>query len=119
MKAETFEKAVKKRAHERVQERITIFRKTVSGALCALGGDLLGSAYMTTVQLDGAKALQVLISGNNKGWPLSLWTNEEIAVRAEILTTLDEVQRALLAASQPEDPDREMPEEANDADSDK
>ena len=96
MKAEMFDKIVEARANENVQERIGQFQSAVIKALIALGaGD---------IWTDPAKACLAVMQGDNRreGWPEHLWERERKAVRDSLLSTMDMMQKALLAAEKAE-----------------
>jgi hypothetical protein len=114
MNAETFEKAVTQRAHERVQERIRAFRVATYKAAC----DLLGRSFQPYEPNhegwpeDVRRLLSQLTkpTGNTTAWPAKLWRDEEVAVRKDLFGIMDEMQRALLA--RPPKPNDSTPEQA-------
>jgi hypothetical protein len=110
MKREYFDGIVVKRAAERVQARITVFKDEINNALNRLMNperSCVSVAVRTqydTRSFSGKsrECLAPILSDNpKKGWPLFLWTNEEINVENELLKQLDELQRAILAPDKP------------------
>jgi len=107
MKAEKFDAIVKARADQRIQERLKIFKDDVRKAL----EKLTGHSY-AGYRSFGSSFWKVLTGDNwHKGWPKTLWTEEEVRVENELLATLNEMQKAFLALEKedPENPDRCLP----------
>jgi len=103
MKAKDFDAIVVARANERVQNKIKIFRGNIIKALITLGGSVLYNSCSQQVSKVGELALACTREHSSQEWPLELREMEEAAVRKELLSTLDEMQRALLAANKPRD----------------
>ena len=112
MNSHKFDQIVEARANQRVQKNIEDFRRQVSEALTKTLG--IRSGY----GVHGAKAfgpdarkVMALLSGSDttKGWPSALWEKERGAVSGELLATMDEMQKAFIAAGQsPGEDDSEM-----------
>jgi len=103
MKSEKFDRLVKARANERVQEKIKTFKESCGDAFQKLTDQCsyIVSDYEVS---DFAKAVfAILISKNNsKNWPRELWEKEEEKVERELLSIMDEMQKALIAADKNE-----------------
>ena len=92
----TLEIKVKNRANERVQERISVFKRELRDSLSRLIKNASG-VYHKDI-------LSVMASDNDsKGWPSKLWEAEEKAVMDEVLSTMDSMQRILVSRSPKED----------------
>ena len=104
MKEKTFDEIVKARANERTQAKIKAFKEAVKKSCFELTGKTwLGYDQNKVLVPDFRAVLSILSSENHTtGWPSSLWEKEEDHVREELLKTMDEMQRALLAASKAE-----------------
>jgi len=105
MKEKTFDEIVKARANERVQAKLKAFKEVVKTACGQLLGDTYWRGYEQRITLipNFREVLTLLASEDHtKDWPTSLWEKEEDAVREELLKTMDEMQRAFLAASKAE-----------------
>ena len=105
MKEKTFDEIVKARANERVQAKLKAFKNSVKTACGQLLGDTYWSGYVQhkTLVQSFRTPLGILSSDDHTtGWPTSLWEKEEDIVREELLKTMDEMQRAFLAASKAE-----------------
>lgn len=101
MKNEDFLKIVAARADERVQKRITEFKDKILSALRDLSGDTWSCDPRMTTNIDEkprALLKPFLTADHKKGWPSWLWDREEKKVQEELLATMNEFQRALLAA---------------------
>ncbi len=90
-----FDKIVEARANERVQNRIYAFTQEAFAAALKLcdGGVEQGRREVLAV------AAQPYAE---RTWPQSLWTKERATVRKELLATMDEMQRAIVAAEKAE-----------------
>jgi len=102
MKPTQFDEIVKKRADERVQKKIKACKRAVANAVRAIYGNTVGnyhdSVHDALQDKQGAPIMAVLSSDTpSKGWPKDLWEREREAVAAELLATMDEMQKALLA----------------------
>lgn len=98
MTLEKLNEAIKKRAHEKVAKRIQDFQSGLLGLL----RELLKESYVCTgshelVPLGKAVMLVMASKNHNTGWPAELWAAEEIRTQAEILSTMDVVQQAMIA----------------------
>jgi len=115
MELETLEAKIKERANQDVQASIGAFRTTIRTAL----HKLLGFEIMT---YDGNKLRRVgdcspnpeidgilagLARGANDCWPQRLWAEAEERIKADVLSTMDTLQRVL--ASKPSTPDDAVP----------
>lgn len=115
MNESQFLELVKKKAHKNVQDKIITFKRQIGDAF----NRLTGTRY---VEKSGGYPDRVanykIIStikeragfDFNKSWPAFLWNDEEDKVMKEILSTMDTMQKALVA---PDVTDTDcMPEEA-------
>lgn len=115
MTGSKFDAIVKARANERVQARIQQFRKDVREAVKKLSPALL-SDYAKPLHvgaeekvfkggdLDNNRTVVAYLTGRADVLPAVLWRKEEEAVSKELLATMDEMQKALIApASRPDD----------------
>ena len=121
--AKTFDIAVKERANQRVQARIVKLKKDTERAITEFGYSMKGFCIPdmeTAVEvLTNKPSLEdrsqkadyqrtsrgyiqcALISVTTDGkLPVSIWRNEEAKVEAELLASLDEDSKALLASQQ-------------------
>ena len=115
MEAKDFDKIVKARANKRVQKKLTSCQKVAYEAICELvrGYKDTGSQHERNNWGSDIKAiLLVLASDNNdSGWPSELWEREETLVANQLLSTMDEMQEALIAASEEPNPNDCTPAE--------
>jgi hypothetical protein len=97
MKSSTFDAIVQRRTQARVEKRIQEFESVIKAALRTLTRHD-DSCYVRPFQGPNWKPCleQILKDVPNKGWPTELWDTERADVANEILSALDEVQRALL-----------------------
>lgn len=97
MKPAKFDEIVKARAAERVDARIRRFKQSIAKAFSDDLGIRMSFNYNYKMEdKEASKVLQVLCSDNHtKGWPKELWEREREAVTTELLSTMDEMQRAL------------------------
>ncbi len=105
MTGEKFTEIVTKRAHERVNEKLRIFK----GAICRAFNDLTGTSYVcrkANFKSESDRHANYLILTllhekadlEPKGlWPKYLWTKEEELVKEELLALMDEMQKALIS----------------------
>jgi len=101
-KIETFEDAVKNRAAQRVEDKVTQFKQAIRDAariLCPNNWSLSpGYDVPNPLPDEVREILTVMASGDHcKNWPTWIWENEEAVVRAELFRVMDEMQKALLA----------------------
>jgi hypothetical protein len=99
MKAKNFDEIVTARANERAQDKINVFKKKIREACASLlEMSLLGWDDLPPL---ARKALSQMIKTRNEPlcWPREIWEIEENLVREELLNTMDEMQKALIAAS--------------------
>lgn len=112
MTSDKFNQIVKNRAKERVKEKISTFEREVAAAFKKLhprlatnhcgrwnGGNaskLVASVFNHLLDRTVAGTGQTA-DGRPSGYPGVLWEEEEEAVTKELLATLDEMQKALLA----------------------
>jgi len=115
MKAEMFDKIVEASANERVQRKISAFKDAVDRAyrtlmVCPPYSSIFDAS--ADVYPEAKKVIGILVSGDTRrGWPSRLWEREREAVSKELLATMDEMQKALLAAEKAE-PGENRPEES-------
>lgn len=115
MKAERFDAIVKARAKARVDKKIAMFKTAVFDAtrVLVLGNSPGGVLQGTALQKWARAPIEVLASNNVfEGWPVRLWKDEEKLVEKELLATMDEMSKALLAADKDEKPENSPAEEA-------
>jgi len=103
MTNEKFLELVSKRAHQNVQRKIDKFKSTIVEAFEELTGD----RYVAK-NSDNAVILHNMLEDESfyfqKGWPKALWEHEENKVTKELLSTMDAMQKALIAP-EPKDAD--------------
>ena len=117
MTSDKFNQIVKNRADERVKEKVITFEREVAAAFAKLhpslaanhcrrwAGDKAGKRVASVFNhlLDRTVAgTGQTADGRPSGYPLALWQDEEEAVTKELLATLDEMQKALMAPVDPE-----------------
>ena len=108
---------VKARANQRAQQKIENFKSSIRGHFQQLGISLYTSDNGIQGGIDAIKIYGFLSGFDGyPGWPRVIWDNEEELVRKELLATMDEFQKALLAAEKAE-PGENRPEGAQDAES--
>ena len=119
MKAEEFDKIVKARTDERVDEKIQRFRENVYVACRNLFG-YSDDAYHKDSWYEQYRAVLKVLSSteNKKGWPTELWTKERTRVVGELLKTFDEFTKAKLAADNAREPENTMVEKSDESDVD-
>ncbi len=111
-----FDRIVKNRADERVKKKLYTFKNAVANAF----KNLTGTGYVSRESTSTNAATNwAIFSGmaakggltELKEWPHYLWAIEEDAVRSELLSVMDEMQKALLAPerSTSENDDRPAP----------
>lgn len=99
-----FEELVKKRADQRVQERIKKFKHDVTQGLRELFGQSPygPSLFNRDVAKDNGKYKGVMeqMASDDPGhnWPSVLWEAERKEVRQQLFGIMDEMQKTLLAA---------------------
>lgn len=94
MNASRFDKIVKNRAQSRIEARIQIFRKTIETAIHELTGSKINPQYIG--HFWKTEFAEEIITGlRSNTWPLEFWEREEEAVQKELLSTMDEMQKAL------------------------
>ena len=118
MKSEMFDKIVEARADERVQDRIGTFKRTCDRAYKDLLriSNRFDSAFTVEFGVTpAARQIFAILSSDDtrKGWPKDLWEKERGMVRAELLKTMDEMQKALIAAERSQ-PGENVPRERED-----
>jgi hypothetical protein len=100
MKAKNFDEIVTARADERAQNKINVFKKEIRAACINLLGGKYVSNYSALHEEETVrKVLLKIASGTPVAWPREIWEIEENLVREELLNTMDEMQKALIAAS--------------------
>ena len=108
MNAQGFQKIVEARANERVQEKIRTFKKGVADILNAFSGRCYCDENNSLTSHRRAIVAIMASEDHSKGWPKSLWENERTAVEKELLSIMDEMQKALLAADRSEPGENEI-----------
>lgn len=105
MNSERFDRIVKARANERIQERICKFRETVINAIrvCRPGWQY------HTLRYDSELVQIMLAAFPSQKFPIALWSEEEAIVEKELLSIMDEMQKALIAVDKIPDPDAVIP----------
>ena len=103
MTGEKFAEIVTKRANERVQEKLKQFKQAIKHAFY----ELTGSDYVWKNETGNKsteannKILENMAKeyclDPNRGWPKYLWEKEEEKVKDELLSLMDEMQKALLS----------------------
>ncbi len=117
MTSDKFNQIVKNRANERVKEKIITFEREVAAAFAKLhpslasnhcrrwaggkAGKRVASVFNHLLDRTVAGTGQTA-DGRPSGYPAELWQEEEEAVTKELLATLDEMQKALMAPADPE-----------------
>jgi hypothetical protein len=97
MKAKNFDEIVTARANERAQNKINIFKKEIKEA-CAKLLNYRWQDYRELPEVTCA-VLRIVLANATVGWPREIWEFEENLVSEELLNTMDEMQKALIAAS--------------------
>lgn len=98
LKRETLEEQIKKRAKERTQKRISVFKEEVARATAKLLERNVSIVHGKCLNEDARKVLSVMASDNHReGWPKTLWQDEEFRVTNEVMGTMDELQKVLLS----------------------
>lgn len=95
-----FDEIVQNRANQRVQSKVEKFKASVHAACKELTGEYGSYGNPFRYEKEFHAALLALIGddkGDNKTWPKSLWAKEEQAVEKELMATLDEMSKALIA----------------------
>jgi hypothetical protein len=111
MTGEKFAEIVTKRANERVQEKIKIFEQIIEKAFKSLTGSasLYDTHDLEDARSDTANRIiltKMLVEGGIEflnDWPKLLWIKEEEKVTIELLSMMDEMQKALLSPGPKED----------------
>ena len=100
MNPSKFDDIVKRRANERVQQKIINFKQEVMFAICKLEGVHPSECSAFPWETPN-EFLQVIMQprGSEKfhKWPAKLWDREEALVAGELMATMDEMSKALLA----------------------
>lgn len=111
MNASRFDEVVRNRANQRVTQKIAAFRKTIAEAFTALHPDYKPNYYDGWDHHSKEEDLKVIFTtlsslGSINTWPVKLWDTESDAVQKELLETMDEMAKALIAPMypQPNDP---------------
>lgn len=123
---EDLEARITKRARQDVDEAIKRFKKAVRAAVDQLNKDCGNPLSYPHIEATytSAEALRVLMplmgqagpAGNANGvsniehWPPELWTARENAIREELLSTMDAMQKVLLAKDPGPDAAKPEPE---------
>ena len=111
----TFDELINARASRQVENRIRQFKSDLIKALTVLGVEYVpnfGYGHTFSPTNEGAIVLNVMLSQNTqKGWPVGLWERERVVVAKELLSTMDVMQQAIVAAGRPIEEDRACPGE--------
>ena len=111
MNAQKFNDIVKARANERMQTKIPSFRIESTALITKYFGiyvDPNDSYYSDRV----TAIFSILASTNVRaGWPAELWREEEKKVSDELLSIMDEMQKALISAGRLPAEDENTPKE--------
>lgn len=116
MNASRFDQIVKNRAQQRVEARIEKFRAKMAEAFRELGRGFEPQhrhgfhpynipdhvqTVLSNIQVGGYLHTEKDATGNYLPvrWPKLLWETEEKAIEEELLKTMDEMQKALVAPS--------------------
>ena len=134
MNKSKFDTIVANRAHERVVAKLEAFRMAIATAFRNLGSDYSSDYYHGfDYKLRNNEGVKTLLHNVSQGlyfehdekgsdlkidgklvklkWPRELWKREEEAVQKELLATMDEMQRALVAPSPSSDLHSPAPQE--------
>jgi len=118
-----FDTIVKERANQRAQARLDAFQKAVIAAARTLTGanggypsqmfdDGDANNSRNAIKLFNRSLLEAMLTKpGERRWPARFWREEEELVTKELLSTMDEMQRALIAAKAPRDADEAQPRE--------
>ncbi len=94
MSPSRFNEVIQNRGHERAVKKIEAFKSAVHVALEAL----LPKHCQYFCAAEHKEILGILLSGQlNAGWPAQIWHTEYERVTKELLGTMDEMQKALVA----------------------
>ena len=103
-----FIELVKKKANHNVQQKIQQFRVAIKQAFAGLTGSAhlyIGSESWTVLK----NIVEMGDVDQKKNWPVELWEVEEKQVMADILGTMDAMQKALVAPEATDDDDKPAP----------
>lgn len=109
MNQSKFEELMKNRAHQNVQTKLRRFRDTMKKAFKDLTGEdgICSNSNCKAREVNYSILKMALdeqdFHPSNK-WPRWLWEDEEEKVTAEVLSTMDEMQKMLIAP-EPKDTD--------------
>lgn len=105
MTTETLEEQIKRRADNRAQQKISRFKQDILNACQRLTedrGSYTVNTYTRCMPERFRELLAVVASGNaQQGWPAWLWEEERHRVTAEVMATMNELQKVLLAPDEP------------------
>lgn len=109
MTANKFDEIVNKRANQRVNQKIEDFKLAVGKAIKELFKYDNTSIYYA---LDKPEVITIFKNLSEQklqtGWPSVLWEKEREAVSKELLSIMDEMQKALLAPEPSESDNKPM-----------
>lgn len=106
MNADRFNQIIENRAQERVKKRVADFEKKIGDAFRELHASVAPNHYSRWSGGDRGRNVgaifRFLIGGENAegdpfGYPKALWDEERAQVEKELLATMDEMQKALIA----------------------
>jgi hypothetical protein len=106
MNAQRFDDIVTNRAKQRVKDKVAHFERQLAKLFKELHPCLATNTYNRWTSVEAQHHVCAVIrhilgskesKGKPVGYPEILWEDEEKAVRAELLATLDEMSKALLA----------------------
>jgi hypothetical protein len=110
-----FDEIVKKRAAQRVEQKLQVFERAVMTAAVDLNsglsthqGNRWDKVYRPKAHAKMAAIFRRLLGldseeGKPSGYPKEIWDQEEALVQTELLATMDEMAKAI-AASEVENP---------------
>ena len=116
-----FDTIVKERANKRTQARIRAFQEAVIKAARTLTRETGGYPHHTFDEggssnnnakrklLNRSLLETMLAPPEDRRWPVSFWREEEDLVSKELLSEMDEMQRAIIASKTPRDADEAQP----------
>lgn len=97
MNAKKFDQIVENRSIERTRARIIKFEQTVHAAVAQLYHDGSNPYHARSFFTEDKRWPAIVEALNTNKWPKELWDQERKLVTDELLGTLDEMARALIA----------------------
>jgi len=96
MNSSKFDTIVENRAAERVRARIRKFEYALLAELRELSGRSIDNSSLPEL-FNGEIFVGILVGLQTRKWPKYLWEQEREKVANELLSVMDEMQKALLA----------------------